>query len=414
MSGWESGWQSLDWAYGGSAYGEAKAIGQDLSNPNALYWVDWQFVFGSLDDGGRFVNLYTNPAGSGGWQSRGIEDVCVAAAAIAEAVSGEFFTGYYDIGMWRSQDAGASWQSCNSASFTGAWSGHGGCVTSIVPDPARASVVFAVMGEDADRATVVRSGASGDPASWTSGSGLPSGFVYGLSLDRNSPSSQRTLFVTSQGDVYRSTDDGATWSAVLTGKSCRVTAVDRLDRTVVYAGGEGGLWRSLSGGAAGSWSAAGPAELAGVNPGTLAEVRWEGVHAITPDPSGAGRVYVTAYGAGRGVYRSLDRGGTWSKIHAGTFDREVAVNPSNPNDFFLSSSAAYKSGGVIDGSEGLLRSTDGGATWVAVAGLPWPFAGPLAIDPRSASRILVGSPGTGFWLRTLTDTVRPAAVSDLH
>ena len=416
MSGYDSGWQSLDWAYSGSAYGEAKAIGQDLSNPDALYRVDWQFVFGSFDGGGRFVNLYTNPGASGGWHSRGIEDVCVAAAAFAEAAPNVLFTGYYDIGMWRSLDGGASWQSCNSSSFTGAWNGHGGCASSIVPDPTRGGVVFAVMGEEPGSATVVKSTSSGDASSWTGANGgLPSGFVYGLSLDRNSAATQRTLFVTSKGDVYRSTNDGASWSAVLTGNACRLTAVDRLDRNTVYAGGEGGLWRSTSGGAAGTWSKIGPAEFAGSNPGTLAEVRWEGIHAITTDPLHAGRAYVTAYGAGRGLYRSDDRGATWSKAHAGSFDRDVQVDPSNASILYLSSSAAYKSGGVIEGSEGLLRSADGGSTWVPQPGLPWPFAGPIAIDPLGPARVLVGSPGTGFWVRTLAgDTVRPAPVTDLR
>jgi hypothetical protein len=416
LSGYDSGWQSLDWAYSGSGYGMAKALGQDLSNPDALFWVDWQFVFGSFDRGGRFVNLYTNSGSSGGWRSRGIEDVCVSAAAVAEAAPNTFFTGYYDIGMWRSQDAGASWQSCNSSSFTGAWNGHGGSTTAIVPDPTRPGFVFAIMGEDPDHATVVKSGSSGDPSSWAGANGgLPSGFVYGLSLDRSSSSSARTLFVTSNGDVYKSANDGAGWTPVLTGNACRVTAVDRLDRTLVYAGGEGGLWRSTSSGAAGTWSRVGPAEIPGVNPGGLAEVRWQGVHAITPDPQVAGRVYVAAYGAGRGVYRSDDRGVTWIRVHEGSFDRSVAVDPSNSSIVYLGSSAAYKSGGVIQGSEGLLRSTDGGATWVPLGGLPWPFAGPIAVDPRSPSRILVGSPGTGFWFRTLAgDTIRPAPVTDLR
>ena len=416
MSGWDGGWQSVDWAYSGSAYGEAKAIGQDLSDPNTLYRADWQFVFGSFDCGGRFVNLYTNPGSTSGWHSRGIEDVCVAAAAISESSANTFFTGYYDIGMWRSLDAGVSWESCNSSSYTGAWNGHGGCASAIVPDPTRAGVVFAVMGEEAGKATVVKSTSSGAAASWNGANGgLPSGFVYGLSLDRNSSSTQRTLFVTSQGDVYRSTNDGASWSAVLTGNSCRLTAVDRIDRTTVYAGGEGGLWRSTGGGASGTWTRVGPSELAGANPGTLAEVRWEGVHAITTDPKTAGRVYVTAYGAGRGLYRSDDRGATWTKLHTGLFDRDVQVDPSNAGIVYLCSSAAYKSGGVVAGSEGLLRSVDGGATWLPQAGLPWPFAGPMAIDPRSPSRVLVGSPGTGFWLRSYpADAVRPAPVTDLR
>src|SRR4029077_4810301 len=57
MTDWESGWQALNWAYGSGAYGLAKVMGQDLSNPNVLFWADRQFVFGSFDGGATFQNL---------------------------------------------------------------------------------------------------------------------------------------------------------------------------------------------------------------------------------------------------------------------------------------------------------------------------------------------------------------------
>ncbi len=417
MRTWDSGWQAANWAYGGSGYGMAKVLGQDESDPNVICWTHWQFVFGSFDGGGRFENLFTRELSPGWWSSRGIENVAVTGVAISEANSTQMYTGYYDIGMWRSLDGGASWQSCNHPSFTGAWSGHGGCTVSIAPDPARASVVFATMGEEADLATVVKSTSSGAASSWTaSNAGLPSGFVYGLSLDRTSPTTQRRLFVTSNGDVYRSPDDGASWSLAFNCNTCRVTAVDQFDGNLVYAGGEGGLWRSTDGGA--TWNASGPADLGGSNGAPLKEVQWTGVHAISTDPASTGRVYVAAYGTGKGIYRSSDRGSTWSKLRAGDFARGIAVNPSNPTELFATSSKAYKAGGSVGGSDGVLRSADGGQTWTSLNdGLAWPFAGPIAIDPSNTSKIIVGSPGTGFWIRNLgpvADTVPPAPVTDLR
>lgn len=417
MAGWDSGWQTANWAYGGSGYGMAKVLGQDLSDPSVIYWTHWQFVFGSFDGGVRFENLFTRELSPGWWSSRGIENVAVTGVAISEADPSRMYTGYYDIGMWRSLDGGTSWQSCNHPSFTGAWTGHGGCTVSIAPDPARAGVVFATMGEEADLATVVKSTSSGAASSWTAAnSGLPSGFVYGLSLDRTSPGTQRRLFVTSGGDVYRSTDDGASWSMVFNCNTCRVTAVDRFDGNLVYTGGEGGLWRSTDGGA--TWNAMGPADFGGANGAALKEVQWTGVHAITPDPSNTGRAYVAAYGSGKGIYRSSDRGGTWSKLRAGDFFRGVTVNPSNSTELFATSSKAYKAGGSVGGSDGVLRSTDSGQTWTSLNdGLAWPFAGPIAVDWSNPSKLIVGSPGTGFWIRNLeavADTVPPARVTDLR
>jgi sortilin (neurotensin receptor 3) len=420
MSNWDSGWQAANWAYGGSGYGMAKVMGQDLSDPNVIFWTHWQFVFGTSDGGGRFANLFTNEVSPGWWITRGIENVAVVGVAISEANPNQMYAGYYDLGLWRSLDGGQSWQTANHPSFTGAWNGHGGCAVSIVPDPSRANTVFAIMGEEADLATVVKSTREGEQSSWTAAnSGLPSGFVYGLSMSKTSPSTQRTLFVTSAGDVYRSTNDGASWTSVFDCNTCRVTAVDPQNGNLVYAGGEGGLWRSTSGGASGSWTQVGPSALSGSVSGELKEVQWTGIHAITPDPRNVGRVYVAAFGSGKGVYRSNDLGSTWSQIKSGDYFRGVAVSPSNASDVFITSSKAYKAGGTPGGSEGILRSQDGGATWSSIQdAIPWPYAGPIAIDPVNPSKIIVGSPGTGFWIRYLdsqvVDTVPPGPIRDVQ
>jgi hypothetical protein len=427
MTGWDSGWQTLDWAYGGDGYGMAKVIGEDLSNPNTLFWIHWQFAFATFDGGGKFDNLFTHQVSAGWWASRGIEDVCTTAVGISEANPKQMYTGYFDIGMWRSIDGGLSWQSCNASAFTGAWTGHGGCVVGILPDPTRANVVWAIMGEEASASTVIKNSYGGAASSWTAANGgLPKGFVYGLSVDRTSSSTSRTLFVTVNGDVYQSTNDGSSWTAVLTGNSLRVTAVDRVNGSIVYAGGEGGLWRSTAGGALGSWTKLGSSSFSGVNTQELKQVQWEGIHAITTDPKVSGRVYVTAYGSGRGVYRSNDQGATWTQLRSGSYYREVAVDPTNGSVLWATSSKAYKAGGPTSGSDGVMRSTDGGQTWSSMDdGLAWPFARPIAIDPSNTSKVIAGSPGIGFWIRNGSssaptptptpspDAIGPAAVRDL-
>ena len=107
MAGWDSGWQVLDWAYDGCAYGMAKVLGEDLSDPSRIFWVTWQFVFGSSNAGGSFQNLFTNRQTSGGWRSRGIDNVTLASLAISEANPSQIYTGYHDIGLWRSVDGAA-------------------------------------------------------------------------------------------------------------------------------------------------------------------------------------------------------------------------------------------------------------------------------------------------------------------
>jgi photosystem II stability/assembly factor-like uncharacterized protein len=401
--GWETGWQTAAWALSPSRYGLAKTLGRDLSRPEAIYWADAQFVLGSFDGGSTFSNLFTREVSPGWWRGRGIDNVAVLALAIGEAGAHPVFAGSLDLGLWRSLDGGGSWQSCNEPAYTGAWRGRGGNTAAIVVDPVRTGTVWATMGEAVDRATLVRSERSGAPGSWSEcARGLPRGFLTGLSLDRASPPGRRTLFVTANGDVYRSTDDGGSWSRVLGSGTCRATAVERNGGRVVYCGGERGLWRSSRGGEPGSWLGVGTPEMKGEGARRPRDFQWEGVHAIVPDPSRPGRVYVTAYGEGRGLYRSDDRGATWTKLRACDTARALAVDPANPNLIYFTSSAACRAGGAAQGSEGILRSEDGGRTWVSIAdGLPWPFGGPIVLDPADPRRILLGSPGTGFLTRTL-------------
>ncbi len=256
------------------------------------------------------------------------------------------------------------------------------------------------MGVSADSSSLVKSSSAGLATSWIGVSGLPSGFLKGLSLDPTSPSSQRKLFITANGSVYRSLDDGATWALSLPSGTCRATAVDRYDGNRVYAGGEGGLWQSTSGGSPGSWVSVGPPELAGSNQQEVKQEQWTGVHQIVPDPLQSGTVYVAAYGTGKGLYRGTGGGSAWSKLRDGTYTRGVAIDPTNPGVIYLTSSRALKAGGRSAGSEGVLRSSDGGLTWTAInTGLAWPFAAQIVLDPSNPNRVIVGSPGTGFFIR---------------
>ena len=93
---------------------------------------------------------------------------------------------------------------------------------------------------------------------------------------------------------------------------------------------------------------------------------------------------------------------TWKKLRTGSYCRELAMDREHPGTLYLTSSRAYKSGGKAAGSEGVLRSTDGGRTWTPWnEGLAWPFAGPILVDARDSRRVFVGSPGTGFFRRTI-------------
>ncbi|RKN38153.1 cellulose binding domain-containing protein [Streptomyces hoynatensis] len=136
-------------------------------------------------------------------------------------------------------------------------------------------------------------------SSWTASQGIPQGAR--VEADRVDPN---TFYGFHQGTFYVSTDGGATFRASSAGGlptgDVRFAAVPGAEGDVWLAGG--GLWHSTDGGA------------------TFAEV--EGIEADTIGfgKAASGSSYQTLYSSGvvdgtRGIYRSVDAGGTWVRIN---------------------------------------------------------------------------------------------------
>ncbi|MEM7204428.1 MAG: hypothetical protein AAF628_29480 [Planctomycetota bacterium] len=396
---WSTGWSTAFWASQGAT--DFGGVAADPSDPGVLYWVNSQFAYASFDRGRTVEPLFTSEqggTGTGRWQSRGIDNVVIIDLAINEARPDEIYAGFFDLGTWRSLDGGDSWSPINDPGSTAGWVGAGGHTWSIVADPAVPGLVWAPQGEGPHGdSTLLRSGDAG--ATWTAvGAGLPAAPLLGMSLDRGSPVGNRTLFASAAGDVYASVDHGATWSRRLVNGGLRCTAVDRHDRDLIYAGGESGLWRSTAAGAAGSWTEVGAPRMRGAGSG-LPLWFWTGVHDIESDPNVAGRVYAAVTGAGEGLFRSDDYGATWTSqpILVDDFMRCVAVDPSDSRTLYATSSFAVEAGGFDNGSNGVWRSDDAGASWSRFnGGLDWPFAIPIVVHPTDPAIVFVGSPGTGI------------------
>ncbi len=390
------------WCYGASFNGIALTIRQDPVSPGTFYWATSQWVFVSTDTGKTFQNVFTDPGRPGFWRSRGLDNVNMMDVAVSAADPRIVYAAYFDIGLWRSLDGGDSWQRATDSAFTGAWEGHGGNCASVVADPARPHVVWATMSENQNGGYptyLIKSIDTGAPGSWFSAdSGLPRTEIMGLSVDPASPISQRTLYVTADADVYKSVDDGLSWTKVFDCNGCRFTAVDPYRPGLVYAAGENGVWRSSDGGL--TWVDVSLPDMKSPPGKRFWDWGYEGVFDVATDPTRPGVAYVVVYGKGKGLYRSADSGDSWVRLLADDFLRKVAVVPSDSMVVYATSSNAFEAGGYDPRSHGVWLSTDGGRTWQTHnEGMAYPFALAIDIGGGDSPMVYVGSPGTGFQRR---------------
>lgn len=200
-------------------------------------------------------------------------------------------------------------------------------------------------------------------------------------------SSQQTVLVGTQTGVYRSANDGATWTGSNTGfpsaASVQVLAMSAADPTIAYAAPQTpgsnlpisyGVYRSGDGGQ--SWSAA--------NAGMTSSP----IYHLAVSPTNANLVYAST---DTSMLKSTDGGTTWATLLPfGTGPSQSvglwALDPAHPQI-------------VYAGAYGLVvRSVDAGATWETVLNTPgipnWEVTAML-VDPNRTSTLLAGTQQNG-------------------
>jgi photosystem II stability/assembly factor-like uncharacterized protein len=197
--------------------------------------------------------------------------------------------------------------------------------------------------------------------------------------------------------VYKTTDAGETWTRVGLERTERVAriAIDPATRDTVYVcatgplfadSAERGVFRTRDGGK--TWEKvlyhapdSGCADLAldAQDPRTVYAALWQ--FRRRPD-------FFTSGGPRSGLFKSTDGGATWKAIRKGLPEGDlgriaIAVAPSKPGTLYAAVEAKKTA---------LYRSDDRGETWTwvgdasAVTGRPFYFAR-LVVDPRNADRV---------------------------
>ncbi|MCK5830133.1 MAG: hypothetical protein KAH20_07490 [Methylococcales bacterium] len=434
---WKMGWSKKYTIFSASHESVNHTLGFDLSDPNRILWATNQFVHSGqqITQGNGYTLDFKNLATTGsdivGWSSTGLDNITPFILDVNSADPEVIYAGLNDLGCTVSRDGGKTWTLCvhNSGKWLEGFEykkSYGGVATALVSDPSNAASVWMfAAGNQKQNVSPRHSNNYGklwdrninnENVPWVpQGQQQPSTRdIYGLSVDPTSNISQRRLFVTIDGVVYMSEDHGKTWSPVYTCNSgCRVTEVASVTDTVsyVYAGGEDGLFVSKNNGL--DWKRIlSRSKIQGFLKVLEAPEKttifdrydWAGISGIAINPNNPNIVYAAAFikGDTQGIYKCdvTDAIGVDSDcqliLKNTSFVRDVAIDPSNPNNLYATSSSAYTSGGYKPDSAGVLRSIDGGTVWTELNnGLDWPMAYPIQVNPKNSNIIYVGSPGGG-------------------
>lgn len=183
------------------------------------------------------------------------------------------------------------------------------------------------------------------------------------------------LWAVDSDAIWKTTDRGASWLRAPTPLNTRVVQISPSNPSVMYAGGEGGISRSLDGGFV--WNA--PRSARSPNE----EVFDLAVHPTSPD---------TVYGAtSDGLFRSSDGGASWENIGERLGDYLfdlVRLSPGNPAIVF----AGTAGGGYSAGPGGLFQSSNGGKDWVRISTAEMgEFVYALIVAPQDPSILYVAT-----------------------
>jgi photosystem II stability/assembly factor-like uncharacterized protein len=188
------------------------------------------------------------------------------------------------------------------------------------------------------------------------------------------PSNPRVVYAGStQGGVWKSLDGGATWSRAsrgLTDYRMVALAIDPRHPSILYAAALTGVWKSVD--AAAIWHA---------TPFPPQNLGFTAVSSLLIDPARPGTIYAADFFE---IYASNDGGNSWAYLHEDVdgFGIQLAADPVYGNLFAV---VSRETTGL-----GLLVSADGGASWSDITGdipaLPAfvdvIFALQLAVDPN--------------------------------
>lgn len=362
----------VDWTEGNSAVMDVDSVidvGLSTSEPNT--------IFAARD------NAYTGPGGvmrspdlGVTWTeaSEGISALEVQSVAIDPHDPRAIYAGTGTGFVFASHDGGQSWTKALRQYGASSSDFNFGSVSSMVVDPLDSRVITAATFLGLYRST-------DRGATFTAVAGISDPLAVAVA----SGATESVYFVGSSigNGVSRSLDGGATWTQANQGlpifggylNPILAVAIDPNDDKTVWVGTQygGGILRTTDGGE--SWQSRG-----------LTDENF--VEAISVTPGNGDEILVGAGFESGSIYKSVDGGATWQvKLADIGFVECLVRDPRDPRV-------------VYAGSEGygVLRSIDGGETWQDYSGeIFYPLVYSLAISSGDQPLLLAGSYGAGLY-----------------
>jgi len=371
------------WTRGGPEGGAVDAL---AISPN--FAVD-QTLFAGTNGGGVFK---TTDGGATWVEVRnGLTNLTVYALGISPAFAsdGLILAGTNYSGLFRSTDGGGSWAQLPSPLNSGE-------IRAIAFSPAFATDRTLYVSRGSTDA-LFRSTDGG--ATWTDiRANIGSVSVGAVAL---SPAfaSDNTLIAATSAGIYKSTNRGNSWAAINSGltttdiRSLAFSPAYATDQTIFAGTGSSGIFRSTNGGA--SWTA--------INNGHTPQ---KDVGSIVVSPNfAADRTLFTGCPSWQG-FKSTNGGDSWT-MYQFNIDWLDEGNRINPDVWAMAISPAYASDQTLfvgTFGTGVLKSTDGGATWsIMRRGMMAQRMTALAVSPNFAADRTVYSASGGPGIFASTD-----------
>ncbi len=396
-------------------------LGVADQNPKLCYATDLGRTLRTDDGGATWNAVYSRKTANAGWQTTGL-DVTTSYGFHFDPfdIKRQFIT-YTDIGLFRSEDGGHTWNSSIQGIPRDWWN----TTYWVEFDPQVRNRMWSANSytHDLPRPKMWRHNSPAEflggicrsddgGRTWTkSSNGLPETAVTHLLLDPTSPPSRRTLYATAFGrGVYKSVDDGRTWTlknkgikqkdpfawrlARSSNGALYLVVARRSDNGSIGNAEDGALYLSTDG--AETWQAV--SLPSGAN----------GPNGITTDPRSPDRLYLAAWaravgmhGEGGGIYCSNDRGRTWRNLlKRDQHVYDVVLDPKNPAVVYA---AGFESSAW--------RSTDRGEHWNRIPGFNFKWAHRVIPDPADASSIYVTTFGGSVWHGPVAGSTNPSDIA---